>query len=296
MRKLTGIWQKFNENQWHRDLLMKFEIQSIKLYNYYFLMGYRLWGEALDKLFNPFAIRVVFKDRQNAGQMLANKLDRYLKTEMDDDDQNLNFKSIIVLGIPRGGLIVAHEVAKKLCCELDLVCPTRIVATDNETTIGCILYVAEELNDCDNVIVDNSNNKFLITLHDKAAQEYVKINKSKILAESYQKSKKYQRLTNISLEKKIIILIDDGIFSGASALTALQWLTIQKPKKLIFATPVAPKGIESKFKNDPHLSVDHIEILKTPSSRSYKSVDCYYKNFKNVNEADLFEIMEKRSL
>jgi len=79
----------------------------------------KLW-DFCPKLFNPLYLRIVFKNRQNAGQILGDNLKMLFKSGknkgFDQDDY-----SILVVGIPRGGLIVADEIAKKLNCDLDLI-------------------------------------------------------------------------------------------------------------------------------------------------------------------------------
>ena len=251
----------------------------------------KLW-DFRPKLFNPLYLRIVFKNRQNAGQILGDNLKMLFKSGKNDGF-DLDDCSILVVGIPRGGLIVADEIAKKLNCDLDLIYPIRIITEDNESTLGSVLPIPP-LPDPGSFRTDNHGNKFLMNLNNEFAEEYVKVNERRLLAETLEKSKKYNIVSHKPISGKIVILVDDGVYTGASALTALQWLRIQKPNKLIFATPVAPKNIVSKLEKDPNILVDHLEILKTPSAKNYKSVDFFYNDFENVSDTYIDEIIQKK--
>jgi putative phosphoribosyl transferase len=244
-------------------------------------------------LFNQLSFRIVFKDRQNAGQILGDNLKKYFKSQKNFDSK-LDNSSVLVVGIPRGGLIVADQVATKLNCDLDFIYPIRIVGADNETTLGSILFVEEALSHFQNFQTDNYGNKFLINLNNEGAKEYVNFNKWIIDPASLERSKEYSLVSHKLIHGKIVILVDDGVYSGASALTALQWIRIHQPKKLIFATPVAPKNVIEKLMKDSNISLDHLEILKSISPKKYRSVNYYYSNFEDVNDPHINKIMQKK--
>src|SRR5215210_1357529 len=122
----------------------------------------KLW-DFRPKLFNPLYLRIVFKNRQIAGQILGHNLKMLFKSGKNDGF-DLDDCSILVVGIPRGGLIVADEIAKKLNCDLDVIYPIRIVAEDNESTLGSVLII-QALPEFGSCHTDNHGNKFLMNLN-----------------------------------------------------------------------------------------------------------------------------------
>ncbi len=230
----------------------------------------------------PFFPRTVFYDRQKAGQILGNNLKTLFKSKKKENSAFCN-DSILVMGIPRGGLVVAHEIAQLLNCDLDLIYPVRILDENSETTIGSILPINRRLA-LYNSHMDVFEHSFSIYMNDQIAEEYLRANKSRILQTVLEKTMKYGSVMHRNIQEKSIILVDDGVFSGASAIVALRWIRTHQPKELIFATPVAPSEIVTKIKTDTKISIDHLEILKIPSSTDYKTVDYYYKNFEDIED------------
>ncbi len=242
------------------------------------------------KFMHPLSLKIIFHDRQKAGQMLGNNLTLFFKSKSSKKDTSRTHP-ILVIGIPRGGLVVAYEIANKLSCDLDLVYPVRIVSEDNETTLGSIL-VTDKDSKFKDLDLNNYLNTSLIFLNDGPAEEYLNSNKSKITKVILEKSERYSHIIHSSIKGKTVILVDDGVYSGATALVALRWIRSQEPEELIFATPIAPTDITSKIKNDPKILLDHAEILKVRPSSRYRTVDYYYKHFEDVSDAHINRIIQ----
>jgi putative phosphoribosyl transferase len=207
-------------------------------------------------------------------------------------------RNILVLGIPRGGVTVAEVVSKKLSCEFDMVIPRKLGAPYNkELAIGA-------------VIEDGTTylNHDIITQLE-ISQEYIEKEKSEQIEEIKRRKALYHG-TSISNDKKeesekkqdaidnknkikgrTVILVDDGIATGATTIAAARWIKIYEPKYLIIAAPIATKEISDFLKKE----ADEVEIITTPPSSKFKSVAQFYQDFKPVEDKEVMKILQKRS-
>ncbi len=249
--------------------------------------------ENVSKIFQFIPTRLVFTNRQTAGKMLGNNLKKMFSTRRDIGNFG-NENSILVIGIPRGGLIVANEIALELGCKLDVICPIRIVDEDEETTIGSVLTTDRIPEGFD--ILDNKKENVIVYLNDNNKKEYLKKNEEEILKRISLKHAKFGSNSLNSIMDKIVILVDDGVYSGASAIVALRWIRTQRPKELIFATPIAPLEVVTAIKADSKISIDQLEILKMPPSVKYKTVDYYYKNFEEIEDSHIYKIIKNLNI
>jgi predicted phosphoribosyltransferase len=91
----------------------------------------------------------------------------------------------------------------------------------------------------------------------------------------------------------IVILVDDGIASGATSIVAVRWLKKHyDPKRIIVAATVAPKETVDILRNE----ADHIEIVAKPSLSNFQYVGQYYQNFAPVTDEQVIQIMKMRNL
>lgn len=199
----------------------------------------------------------MFKDRKDAGQLLAKQLLQYK-----------NKKDVFVLGIPRGGVVVAHEVAKALNVPLDIIIIKKIgYPGQEELALGAVsldgFYINEE--------IAFSVSKEYINEQIKIKQEEVK--------------KRYSLFTgnkiSYSLKNKTIILIDDGIATGATLIMAIQILRKQSPKKIIVAIPVAPPDTIKRLEK----LVDIVVCLHEPID--FMAIGQFYSDFKQVEDEEV---------
>lgn len=208
-----------------------------------------------------------FKNRAQAGKELAKHLIKY------KSDKG------IVLGIPRGGVVVANEVANALNWPLDVFISRKIPAPLNpEYAIGAItetgyLIINEQLigsmPDIDPVYIDEQI---------KHQTEEVKRRKN-----LFRKNKDLPNLKN-----KTVILVDDGIATGLSLLASIKSLKNIEVKKIIVAVPVAPAGIKNAF-------LDHVDkfiALETPED--FIAVGQFYIDFPQVDEKEALVILQKK--
>ena len=226
-----------------------------------------------------------FKDRTNAGNILA----AALKDKIKKDERPYS----IVLGIPRGGVVVADIVANKLSCHFDIVIPRKLGAPHNEeVAIGAVMedgttYLNEEIV------------RIL-----EVSKEYIEKEKAKQIQEIKRRTSLYRGSQSYELSNmKNIVLVDDGAATGATIIAAARWirrriLRKQKPgyhnigNRLIIAIPIAANDTADLFKKE----ADHVEVIITPSTYSFRSVGQYYQSFEQVEDEQVMQIMKSRGL
>src|SRR5215211_852703 len=236
-----------------------------------------------ESISNKFHLR--FKDRTNAGNILADAL----KDKIKKDERPYS----IVLGIPRGGVVVADIVANKLSCHFDIVIPRKLGAPHNEeVAIGAVMedgtaYLNEEIV------------RIL-----EVSKEYIEQEKAKQIQEIKRRTSLYRGSRSYELSNiKNIVLVDDGAATGATVIAAARWirrriLQKQKPSlhntgnRLIIAIPVAANDTVDLFKKE----ADHVEVIITPSTYSFRSVGQYYQSFEQVEDEQVTQIMKSRGL
>jgi putative phosphoribosyl transferase len=215
-----------------------------------------------------------FKNRSSAANILADATKSSLKKEPKEQ--------ILVLGIPRGGVVIADIFASKLSIpNFDLVIPRKLTDPYNkELAIGAIMEDGTMYLD-QRRITDT-----LITL------DYVEKEKLEQIAEIKRRTALYR--VNLKHEHggpvATTILVDDGAATGATIITAARWIRKHyKHKHFIIALPVAPKSTVKLLERE----CDSVETIITPSN--FHSVGQYYEDFNAVTDEQVIEIMSKRS-
>ena len=203
-----------------------------------------------------------FKDRHEAGQRLAEKLKEYR-----------NKKDIIVLGIPRGGVEVAFEVAKRLKATLSIVVTKKIGHPfEAEFAIGSVSP--------GNYIVDEKYG-------DEAGKDYIKNTVKEMNKEIKRRYRAYTKGKMPEIKNKIIIVVDDGLATGFTMLAAVKYARSKNPKKLIVAIPVAAQDSFEKVKE----ASDEIICLHIPSF--FGAVGSFYQDFMQLEDEEVKSYLEE---
>ena len=206
---------------------------------------------------------MIFKDRIHAGLLLARKLKQYK-----------NNSQVLVLGMPRGGVVVADEISKYLNCPLDLIIVRKIGYPQNpEYGIGAI---AEGNTIAINEQIANQINHQYLENEIKKQQKIIT-----------NRIKKYKLVRPQNLSGKIIILVDDGLATGFTAKAAIIAIKEQNPQKIILAVPVAPAKSIFEFEK----LVDDIIFLH--STDYFFAVGQFYENFEQVTDCEVSKIVNR---
>jgi putative phosphoribosyl transferase len=218
-----------------------------------------------------FRVQIKFKDREAAGEMLASMVGKYKKGKTDDD-------TITVIGIPRGGVVVADAMAKKLAIrDFDIVIPRKLRAPNNsENAIGAIMQ--DGLAYVDNRLVESM----------RISNQYLEMEKSQQKKEIDRRMGLYRPETNkkYKIKDRTVILVDDGAATGATVIAAAGWIRKQNPKQLVIALPVAPSQVKMAIRQQ----ADALEIIYTP--RNFRGVEQFYQNFSTISDHEIVKLLE----
>jgi putative phosphoribosyl transferase len=253
------------------------DITKIKLENNISISKkFFLMFSSLGKLRPTFQIK--FKDRVLAASILSATVKDKIGKELMLDSNNF-----VVLGIPRGGVLVADSVATTLGIKyFDIVIPRKLTDIDNkEQAIGAIMEDGTTYID-DMLISDLQLDSSYIEKEKQIQIEEIK--RRRFLYRNNDLRQDY----NV-IDGRTVILIDDGVATGATLIVSARWIKKNyNPKKLIIATPVASKDSLNLLIKE----CDSIITVTSPKECFY-SVEQYYKSFSQIEDSEVIEIMNK---
>lgn len=205
----------------------------------------------------------MFESRIHAGKILVEKL-RQEKITAD-----------LVLGIPRGGVVIAKEIACSLRIPLDVIIVKKLGAPLNpELAIGAI--ASDDVSYIDTRLATSVG----------ADQEYIK---QEIINKHHELSTRAKALRinkpKLQVKGKQVIITDDGVATGATMFAAIDWLRQNKAKKIILALPVAPKDTVDKLNK----LVDQCIILDKPVF--FGAVGQFYQDFSQVSDEQVIRLL-----
>lgn len=219
-----------------------------------------------------------FHDRREAGKYLAEKIKLHIKNNFNSETKRDFF---IVMAIPRGGVIIGDIIASELNIDMDIIISKKIGAENNpELAIGAIM--------ADGSYILNEDIVNRINISDEYIQTQIEIQKKEIERRliEFKSKKEYHN----NLKDKIIILVDDGIATGATILAAVKWIKEkQHCKRLIVAVPVAPA--ENNILDKLNQIADKVIVIFTPYD--FAAVGQFYERFDQVSDKEVKEIMNK---
>jgi predicted phosphoribosyltransferase len=209
-----------------------------------------------------------FSDRREAGQLLAKALSDLRNT-----------KDVVVLGIPRGGVVVAYEVATALHAPLDVYITRKIGAPFNpELAIGAVASDGTLVLDDD------------LIARTGAPADYVQSETERQRREIQRRMKTYRGTSSApQLKDKTVILVDDGVATGATVLASVRAIQQQEPQQLIVAIPVGPADTIRELEKEAHRVVS----LHTPDV--FWAVGAFYDVFDQTPDADVVRLLSART-
>jgi putative phosphoribosyl transferase len=220
---------------------------------------------------------VMFRNRIEAAKELAKRL-KWLKEVQLEDKAQKNKSATVVVAIPRGGIIIGDIIASELGTKLDLVVSRKIGAPFNpELAIGAVMPDGSYfLNDVAEMI--NVSQDYIESQIEKEVKE---IDRRLI---EFRGNREYYN----KLEDKIVVLVDDGIATGATILASAKWIKDKHNcKQLIIAVPLAPREILE----DLNRAADKVMVLYTPEP--FGAVGRFYHDFNQVSDDEVKEMMKK---
>lgn len=207
-----------------------------------------------------------FRDRREAGRALAAKLLKYA------DKSN-----VAVLGLPRGGVPVAFEIARALRAPLDVFVVRKMgIPGDEELAMGAT--ASGKVRVINQVIV----NAFAIpssVIEKVAAREEQEVERQE---RQYREKRK-----SITIEGKTVILVDDGLATGSTMRAALSALRGRNPARLIVAVPVAAAATCAEFRDE----VDEIVCAETPEP--FYAVSQWYEEFSQTSDDEVRDLLSR---
>jgi putative phosphoribosyl transferase len=205
-----------------------------------------------------------FKDRRDAGRQLARDLSRYAGD-----------RDVVVLGIPHGGIPVAFEVAQALQAPLDVFLSSKLGVPGNEE----LAFGA--LADNGSRVLDQS----IVRAAGISPQQVQQITEAteKALAQQAELYRNARPAMNV--EGRIVILVDDGIATGASIYAAAQALQQMNPRMIIIAVPVAPPSTCSWLS----AKVNSLVVLYAPPQ--FQAVGEFYKDFSQTSDQEVIDLL-----
>jgi putative phosphoribosyl transferase len=214
--------------------------------------------------------REIYADRGEAGGALAAAVKHALAGEQVRP---------LVLAIPRGGVPVALEVARVLKAELDLVVPRKLGAEGNrEFAIGSVMP--------DGTTYLNRDALALASTSDDD-DEYIQKERVAEMKEASRRLTEYRggrRAPEVS--GRTVIVVDDGVATGATMIAALRWARAQGAGLLVAAAPVAPKSTADALKRE----ADQVVCPSNPEP--FNAIGAFYRNFDPVTDKEVIDALE----
>lgn len=206
------------------------------------------------------------RNRTSAGKELAEALQSYQDLE-----------NVIILALPRGGLPVAVEIAQKLNAPLDLMLVRKLgVPSYPELAMGAIAS--------GDIKVLNPQVIYSYGISEAQIEEVEKHEREELdrRAVAYRGQRPYPDLND-----KIVIIVDDGLATGATMHAALDAVRLQNPRSIVIAVPVAPPDSISELRQ----KVDEVICPLQPTQLS--SIGQWYEDFSQVSDEDVTELLSQ---
>jgi putative phosphoribosyl transferase len=207
---------------------------------------------------------MLFQDRRDAGQALARELASLKGTP-----------NLLVLGIPRGGVVVGHEIARALDAPLDVYITRKIGAPHNpELAIGAVASDGT-------LLIDHQLARRL-----GVSQQYIDQEAERQKEEISRRLSEYRGdRPPPEIKGKVIILADDGVATGATTLATIRAIKTQEPAELILAVPVGPRDSIEKLRQE----VDRLVCLHAPEI--FWAVGAFYNVFDQTSDAEVKSLL-----
>jgi len=208
---------------------------------------------------------MIFENRRQAGELLAEKLSLY------------RHKEPLILSVPRGGVIVAEPLWDYLGGQLDLIISRKISAPyQSELAIGAVTG--------DGFLLLND----LLIRQQGVSPEYIDQAAERERLEIQRRLTLYRgENTPPVLNDRIVLVVDDGVATGFTIKAALRSVRRHKPAELVLAVPVGPPETLAVLR----LEVDQLYCLESPAF--FSAVGQFYEDFSQVDDTEVIRVMRR---
>jgi predicted phosphoribosyltransferase len=202
-----------------------------------------------------------FKDRVDAGRRLAARLASY-KADRP-----------VILALPRGGVAVAAEVAAALDAPLDIILVRKIGAPmQPELALGAIVDGRKPII---------TRNSYIMESTATTEQEFKALCREQLVEIERRRQRYVGQRQPIDVEARVVIVIDDGIATGATARGALQATRVRRPKKLVLAIPIAPAETMESLREEAD------EVVCLGEMGPFGAIGYHYDDFHQLTDDDV---------
>jgi putative phosphoribosyl transferase len=207
---------------------------------------------------------MTFKDRYEAGRFLAASLTRFADAD------------VVVLGLPRGGVVVASEVARALGAPLDVIVVRKLgVPFQPELAMGAIAEGGERVINDTTVRLAEVDPEGLAGVEGREAGELVR-----------QASRFRADRAPVSLGDRTVIIVDDGIATGSTARVACRVARAQGAARVVVAAPVGPPGIQAELAD----VADEVVCPYTPGH--FRAIGQWYDDFSATSDQEVVDLLK----
>lgn len=212
---------------------------------------------------------MIFTNRLEAGRMLARALRAHAQC-----------KDALVLGIPRGGVAVAFEIADGLGAPLDVFVARKLgVPGREELAFGAIASGGVRVLDSEIIEAIGISKT---TIEEVTARERIELERRERLYRGTRGP--------LNVEGRTAILVDDGIATGSSIRAAISALRRLKPARLIVAVPVAPIGTRER------LELEDRDLICVDMPESFRAIGEFYEDFSQVKDQEVTDLLRRNWL
>lgn len=208
-----------------------------------------------------------FRNRNEAGRELAKALASYKQQHP------------VVMALPRGGVPVAAEVATALDAPLDLILVRKIGAPfQPELAMGAVVDGRQPL------VVRNET---VIKLGGISDEDFAEVRDQELVEIERRRKLYLGDRPHPDLAGRTVIIIDDGVATGATTRAALRAIRARKPRKLILAVPVAPTPSLTELREDAD------EVVCLEDYEDFGAIGYYYEDFRQVSDTEVIDLLAR---
>lgn len=209
----------------------------------------------------------IFRNRADAAEQLAQVL-------IPED-----IERPVVLGIPRGGVVISDILARRLNAEHGVVVARKLGApTQPELAIGAVTARG-------GTYIDSS-----IAAMSGADDDYINKERQRQMDEARRREEAFDGARNPNVAGRNVIVVDDGVATGATAIAAIRSVKAQGAKKVIFAVPVGPVRTIGELRSE----ADQVVCLNAESE--FYAVGQFYDDFRPVEDSDVEALLHGETL